>query len=426
MFYGWRIVGVAFVTHFISVGFIFYSYGVFQDHLITGLNSNRFEVSIGLSLMNVANGLFAPFLGRLLDRYSTRLIMCIGATSMAAGLYLASRITEVWHLYLLLGTVLGLGAGAIGAIPSTGIVANWFIKQRGKALGISTMGVSLSGMVMVPLSAQLIHTYGWRETFVIYSVITLVAVVPLVWLVVVKRPEDMGQCPDGDCPEDQARPEDATEPVIPVGSGDTFLDHPGHLEWSTLRALREPNFWAIVIAVGLNFFGLSAILTHMVQHALDLGFSPTREAPFIVAVSAGVGVIGKVLFGWITDHTSTRSAFWLAIAFEAVGTIMMIGGTSFGIIVAAASIFGFGMGGVVPIYASLVADYFGRKSFGRVTGMMSVCMLPIQTTGVPLAGYIADRTGNYDLAYGIFTGTFVLSALVLVILDKTRLHDERI
>jgi MFS family permease len=84
-FYGWKIVGIAFLNHFVAVGFLFYSYGVFFKALAADFGGSRLGVGLGLALMNCATGVFAPFLGRALDRISIRHLMCLGALLLSAG-----------------------------------------------------------------------------------------------------------------------------------------------------------------------------------------------------------------------------------------------------------------------------------------------------------------------------------------------------
>ncbi len=413
MFYGWKIVGVTLLTHFVSVGFVFYSYGVFFNSLTEEFGGSRLGVSIGLAMMNVATGCFAPFLGRLLDHGSIRNVMCCGAISMAIGFFLSSQITALWQYYLVLVTFLGLGAAAVGGIPGSTLVAKWFVRQRGKALGISTMGVSSSGMIMAPLSTLLIAEFGWRVTFIVYGITTLVVVVPVVWFFVINRPEDIGSFPDGDRPPNKAEREDALDPAFPLAPGDQLIDHATHIEWSGRAVMRDPNFWVIVVAIALNFFANGAMLTHMVPHGTDLGYTLSQSA-FVLSASAGVGVLGKLVFGWITDRVASREAMWVAIAFQIVGVLMTLYSDSYTGLLLAGSVYGFGMGGIMPLWASLVGECFDRHSFGRVMGLMSPCMVPLQTFGIPFAGYVYDRMGSYDIAFWTFIGVYAIATVALV------------
>lgn len=414
MFYGWKIVGVTMVTNFISVGFVFYSYGVVFKPIAEELGGNRFMLSIGLAMMNVATGTFAPFLGQLLDRWSIRYVMSIGSIALTLGLAVASQMTALWQFYVILATLLGLGAASIGGLPGSTLIANWFERRRGMALGISTMGVSASGMVVAPVGTYLIGELGWRRTLLIYAAITITVVLPAVWFFVVNRPEDLGQFPDGDSgPEgDQELP----EPTLPLAAGDQMIDHAPHFEWSAIATLRDLRFWLIALSIGLNFFAMSATLTHMIPHVTDLGYSATVAA-YVLAASAGVGVIGKLVFGWLTDYMDTRVACWGAIAFQAAGIATFLFAESYPYLLLASSLFGFGMGGIVPLWSSLVGDAYERRQFGRVMGLATPCMLPLQTTGLPYAGFIFDRFGSYQIAFWTFLGAYALSAIILGLLS---------
>ena len=411
MYYGWKIVGVTFVTLFISVGFIFYSYGVFFNALQAEFGGGRLGVSLGIAIMNVAMGVMAPFLGRVSDKGSIRTVMLVGAVMMPAGFFLASQVNAIWQFYFLLATLMGGGAALIGQLPSSTLVTNWFIRRRGTALGVATMGISMSGVIMPPLSTYLIAEIGWRNTFVVYGFAGLVIVLPLVRSLVVNRPEDMGLLPDGDDPLNPDDPESA------------LMTDAEQRQWSTRDILLDRDFWAITLPISLCFFSMGATLIHMIPLASDRGIDPARAA-YVLSTCAIVGVFGKVLFGWIADHIDTRIALWLAIGFQAIGTLLIMRAFTLPSLLVAGGVFGLGMGGIVPLWGSLVGEVFGRSSFGRVMGLMSPCMLPIQALGVPYAGYIFDQTGTYDIAFRTFLVVYVLAAAILFTL-RQREVDQR-
>ena len=276
MFYGWRIVATTLVTHFVSFGFLFYSYGVFFKTFAAELGGSRLGVSLGLTLTQVITAVLAPLLGRLLDQGAIRRVMCLGATLMACGFFVGSQVVALWQFYLVLGLMLAAGAAMLGGLPGSTLVANWFVRRRGLALGISSVGISLSGAVMFPVATLLIGELGWRTTFLFYGMFALLFVVPTVLLVVVNRPEDMGLHPDGAARLPPSAKADAPEPLLPLAVGDQMIDHPGHLEWSARGVLRESNFWLIALVISLNFSSIGAVLTHIVPHATDLGFTPER------------------------------------------------------------------------------------------------------------------------------------------------------
>jgi MFS family permease len=184
-------------------------------------------------------------------------------------------------------------------------------------------------------------------------------------------------------------------------------------QFSTAETLRDPTFWAITLCVGLNFFAMAATLIHIIQFAEDLGITRI-QASYILTISAGIGVIGKVLFGFVADYVDARLALLLCLAFQAVATMLFLPAETYSELLIAGAVFGFGMGGVVPLWGSLVGDYFPRPVFGRVMGLMSPCMLPIQASGVPIAGLIHDTTGDYHAAFIVFVAAYALAASCLV------------
>ena len=425
MYYGWKIVSVAFVALFISVGFLFYSYGVFFLALEEEFGSSRFGISIGLVFMNIGMAVVSRFIGKAVDTYSIRSIMIAGACLMGMGFLLAAQINALWQFYVILGTLLGVGAALIGMIPSQTLVSNWYIKRRGTALGLATMGVSMSGMVMAPVSTWLIAAIGWRYTFIVYGLLAVGILAPLVYVVVINRPEQKGLYPDGEASPFALPPGGLVESVADFESEDQrAADTLEHREWTMKQALTNVNFWAITLSISLCMHCIGAVLTHLIPMAGDLGFTGS-EGAMIVSLSAGVGVIGKILFGWIADHFDTRIAVWLSIVFQFCGVALLINADSYTRLQFAAVLFGFGMGGVVPLWGSLIGEVFGRENFGNIMGIMTPMMLPFQVAGVPLAGYISDHTGSYSLAFQIFLGVYILAALSLFMLKKKDV-DQRV
>ena len=415
MFYGWRIVGVASLTHFIAVGLVFYSYGVFFTALEGDFGGSRLGVATGLAIMNVSIGLFAPFLGQALDRGSIRNIMCLGAILTAIGFFAASQIDALWQFYAVMGTFLAVGVMSVGGIAGTTLVANWFSERRGTALGISGIGISLSGVAMAPLATLLIGAIGWRSTFLVYAAVPLVVVLPLVWLVVVNRPEEMGLEPDGAQTPRAAAPSPAVESAV--------LHTPEHGDlsvrldsgWSIWSALRDRNLWVIAVAIALNSCTNGAMLTHIIPHATDIGFEPLAAA-WVLSCIAGFGVVGKVLFGWAVDRIDKRVALWCATGLQGLGVALILNAEQYPLLLLSGSVYGLGMGGMVPLSGALIGAAFGRDRFGRAIGAMNPVMLPIRVLGIPFAGWIYDRTGSYDIAFLTFIGLCSLSILVLAFL----------
>ena len=395
-------VAVAFFVDFIAVGFFFYSYGVFFKAIAQEFGDSRFGVSIGIMLTQIAGALVAPLIGQALDRYELRNVQAIGATTMGLGFLALGFVQTPLQFYLVLGLFIGCGAGAMGQLATSKLVANWFMKRRGTALGIAATGISASGVVMPTLSAWIILNYGWREGFMIYGVITLVLVVPLVMKFVISRPEDIGLLPDG----------------APAGTVMPPAPPPAKLK----EFVGNPNFWALVVIIGLLFCVQSGTLIHLVPRVTDAGYS-LSAASLVMSVCAALGIAGKLVYGYLADRWDVRKALWLGIAFQIVGQLVMLLEPGYHGFMLGAALFGFGMGGVVPMQGAAVGATFGRESFGRVLGAMRLPMAGLQVLGVPFAGLVFDATGDYRLAVYVFLALYLLAAVAVFGLRPNKTHQ---
>jgi MFS family permease len=384
-------VAVAFVCDFVATGFFFYSYGVFFKALAGDFGGSRLGVSLGLTISGAVGALAAPTLGSLLDRTSIRRTMIVGALAVSTGFVLLSRVGALWQYYLVLASFVAIGLNAMGGLAAAKLVANWFVARRGAALGVATVGISFSGLVMPPVATWMVASVGWRGGFLAYGVATLLVVVPVVALGAIDRPEILGQTPDGE--------------RAPAAAG----DHP-RLErsWRTDEILGSHNFWATALCFALAFASLSAVLTHLVPHATDAGIPP-YQAAWALSAAAGTGMASKVAFGWLSDRLDARVAVGGSLAAQFVGVLLLLRSHDLTGLLAAALVFGFGMGGIVPLQSAVTGIAFGRLSFGKVSGLMRPFMIPVGALGVPMAGWIHDRTDSYELAFRLFLLLYLLA-----------------
>lgn len=316
---------------------------------------------------------------------------------MAVGFLGLSLVRNPIEFYLVLGIFVGFGASSMGSLATSKLVANWFDRRRGTALGIAAAGVSLSGVIMPYISAELINNYGWREGFLVYGLFTLLVVLPMVLRFVVSRPEDIGMRPDGAMP-------------IAVNPGAELAVPKPRLAMRDVS--REHNFWVIVLTFSLIFCCMGATLTHMIPRLTDNGYSLV-QASLVMSLCAGFGVTGKLSFGWLGDRLSLRKVMSIVIVMQFTGQLLMYLSVDLVVFAIGASLFGYGVGGVVPMHGATVGKTFGRERFGAILGLMRPAMLPIQILGVPFAGWVYDVTGSYANAFEAFLGIYLLAAIAL-------------
>jgi MFS family permease len=373
---------------------------VFFKAIAEDFGGSRLGVAIGLTVTNAVGAIAAPYVGRALDKYPLRNVMGIGALFMAFGFLGLSFVQNELQFYLVLGLFIGFGASSMGNLATSKLVTNWFDKRRGTALGIAAAGVSLSGVIMPYISAELIENFGWRQGFLVYSAFTFLVVVPLIFRLVISRPEDVGLRPDG---------------AMPIKFDDGTIVPPVEKTPPKMRLLelfKEHNFRMIVLTFSLLFCSMSATLTHMIPRLTDFGYTLV-EASLVMSLCAGFGVVGKLSFGWLSDRLSVRKVMAIVIFMQFTGQYLMFSSLDYLTFAVGASMFGYGVGGVVPMHGAVVGKTFGRDRFGAVLGLMRPAMFPIQILGVPFAGWIFDVTGSYDIAFQVFLGLYFLAALAV-------------
>jgi len=396
-FYGWRVVAASFAVQFLTMGTTFYSFGVLLKPLCEALGATRLAVGSVLPLFLLVAALGGPLIGREVDRRGARAPMLVGTALLAAGFLVLSQIDSLAGLYLGFGGLVAGGAALLGPLPNTALVASWFQRARGTALGISQIGMSLSGMVMAYVTTWLVAEHGWRTAMLCFAVLPLALTAPIVAGVVVNRPQDRGLLPDGRGP---GAPGPAPGPLA--------LPPPGSLR----AALRESDLWKIALVLGLCFASSGSVIQVIHSHATDLGHSATRAAA-VLSLMAGMAALGKPGFGILADRGSPRAAMSVAIALQMVGLAAILVSPGFAALLSASIVFGLGFGGLIPLFGMLVSARFGAARIGRMMGAAGPVMLPFQLAGVPFTTAVFDRSGSYAAAFATFLACYAVALAIL-------------
>jgi MFS family permease len=377
-YYGWRIVAVAFLTHCLNVGCVFYSFGVFFTPLIAEFGWTRAQISWGFSSVSIVGALWAPFVGRAVDRYGPRPSQIFGAIVLGTTFMLLSTVHSLGQYYLLMAILVSLGSTALGPIPSNSAVAGWFLRRRGRALGFATAGISMGGVIFVPLTQTLIGHFGWRQAFIVLGAVVIGAgLVPIAWVM---------RKPPAELPPEERLPSGTA-----AGTGLGFeIEH----SVTPRDAVRDPNFWLIASAFSLTVMGLSAILLHQVPLLIDFGVSPAHAA-LALGATAGVGVIGKLGFGALLERVDQRRVIVGCFLAQAAGLLLLPFARMPVLLVLYVLVYGYSMGGNATLQATVLGECFGRRHYGAIAGRMGPIIVLSQAVAVPIVGWLRDRTGSY-------------------------------
>jgi len=260
-------------------------------------------------------------------------------------------------------------------------------------MGLSIVGFGLPGVILVPLSAPFITNYGWRALTLALGAFTWLGSIPLILWVL------------RDSPHSEEQPHDV--------SGKRFA--PG----ITARdALHMTPFWIIGTCYLLAQFGSVAVQMHAIPFLMDRGLS--RElASSMWGFLALAGIVGKISLGYAADRFSAKAMLFTSMLLQVVALLTALTWSGLAAAWLFAFLFGLGMGGQFASRPLLVADYFGLRAFGTILGAVWLFILPGITAGQPVAGFLYDLTGSYALAYSLFVGAFLLSMVVLLLLDRS-------
>jgi MFS family permease len=396
-FRGWRILGLTIWTQAFQAGLLIYGFGVVIMPFADEFGVSRQTLVLGSTLLALSTNLLSPFVGAYIDRRSIRPAMVGGALLVALGFLLLSRVEAMWQVLAIFALVLPLGNLLLGQLSSTTLMTRWFVRMRGRAMGISAVGTSIGGLVFPPLLAALIEKLGWSRAFTILSIGVALALVPAILGLVIDRPEDVGQRPDGTA---------AAGASVPTQSVAATTDAP--LPMSAI--LGTARFWQIAVVVAFAIGPYLALLANLVPFASDLGIAP-RQAAVFLSTAALIAIPGKLVFGGLADHLGTRTALWLVVAFEAGALLAFLLFPVHAGLLAGSVLLGLAGGGLLPLWGLLIAKGFGQASFGRAAGAMNPAMMPVTLLAAPLAGRLFDETGNYRGAFLAMLGSLAVSAI---------------
>src|SRR3982074_2419875 len=188
-YYGWVIIAVTFVTMAIGVN-ARTAFSLFFPPIIGEFGWERGVTAGSFSFGFVVSGFMSPLIGKMMDRYGPRAVMELGVVLMGSGMLLAPLTTQPWHLYLTIGVLVGAGSVCLGYSGQSLFLPNWFVRNRGLAIGIAFAGVGIGSVTLLPWVQLMIERTGWQTACTAMGLIVLIVLAPIT-LLVRKRPEEV-------------------------------------------------------------------------------------------------------------------------------------------------------------------------------------------------------------------------------------------
>jgi MFS family permease len=414
-FYGWIIVGVSFLIGFTESGVFQNILSIFMKPMVDEFGWTRASVTGAIAFGSISGGLLSLVIGPILDRYGPRMVSFWGILFLSLGLGAMMFVNHLWQLYLFFGVGRMVAVGVLSLSISVS-VANWFVRYRGRAMGITRIGDRL-GSALLPLMVQfLILALGWRMAWGTLGVVVfLISGIPAL-LFLRHRPEDMGLMPDGASPA-------STE----AGAGNTFTEEEridvvgddAEPLWTRAQATHTKAFWTLTLITSLIPFLQAGINFHIYPFLTDQGFSETT-AVFILSTIALFGMVGSPIWGMLTERFCIQRlltanvvgngliflVLYLAIRFKFDGAL------GISIIFLLAALHGIFHGGRNPMLPVIWAGFFGRRSLGSIYSLSNPFYFTANALGPIFAGICFDLFGSYALPFYFFVVIFFISGMV--------------
>ena len=409
LFYGWRIVVASFVLLFLFAGAGFYSFSIFIKPLEDEFGWPRASIALTMSIYFIIGGCAGPLVGKLIQIYEEKRIMLISAVGAGACYILVSLTRSLGYFYTIYAFLALMSCG-MGVLPISSLLAKWFEKRRGTATGLAMVGISAGGLILAPVMGKITFYMGWKFSYIFIGLLVWVLAIPLVLLIIKDHPSEMGLYPDGAI-ENPNQDGHAAHPGVSIES-------PGaEQEWTISEMIRSRAYWWIVVSFFLALLAQMGVLQHQVPIIADKGMSQSTAATALGLI-AGIGGLGKISFGRISEMLPFQWAIVICFGLQALAVLMLLYFQSLAIVWIYVVIFGFAMGGLVVLMPLTVGRFFGLGGFGLILGTIWMAQALGGALGTFSAGLIYDLFGNYQLAFYFFVTAYVMAIIAIFMAGK--------
>jgi MFS family permease len=375
VFYGWVIVGVGIVVTCIGVGAML-SLSIFLQPVSEAMGWSRTGISTAALLNWLGMGVGSFLWGALSDRFGTRAVVLLGGGLLGFGMVTASQATTLGQFQVLFGVLVGVAAGSFYA-PLIATTTRWFTQHRSLAVALVSAGVGLGSSTVGPLARWIITSYDWRIAMLVIGNLAWLLIIPAALLV--REP-----------------------PASAPAPGPAVMDGADGRELTAAQALRAPQ----LAAIALTYFACCAThsgpIFHMVTHAMDHGV-PAMAATTVLSVAGVASLGGRIICGLVADRVGAKRTLLAGLALQALAVSLYLFTRELASFYALALVFGFAYGGVMPLYAILVRDYFGARIMGTTFGAVAFVSTLGMAIGPLTGGWLYDAFGSY---FWLYIGSF--------------------
>ena len=362
-------------------------------------------VAFVLTMARVQGGIEGPLVGWFIDKTGPRLPAMLAALIGGIGLLTLPVAWNYWSFLVIYVFVISF-AFNMGFLHAMHAVANlWFVRYRTRVLSIFSSSLRFGSALLTPVVFIIISTHGWRWGAVFAGALVLAVALPLTFLIR-RSPESMGLLPDWRRPgeEDEALEQDGARSAPRTTTAPENFD--------TGEAMRSTSYWIIMYSTAVRHAILAGVRVHFIPIFIGLGFSEFTGASFLAATSFIATPL--ILFnGWLGDRMYKPHALMLGQLASVLGMLFLINSNAVWMLYLFTFFFAYGES-TAPVNHSIIGDFYGRKNFAKLNGMLGLGTMFGSTLTPVAAGFVDDNLGTYDPALWGFLCAAALAALFLL------------
>lgn len=404
-YYGWNVVAVLIVSQLAANAMTYYSFPLFVPIWSAEMHAPPSEFHLCIMAMLIGASPASVLAGGLIDKFPARLMFGLGLAGMAAFYAAVSFATKAWHVIALYGGIASITLVMCTAVPANAVVARWFKRSLGLALGLTTCGVGLAAAVVPKLVAMFLPDLGWRTVWRISAGVVLVMVLPLVVAVLRDRPtarEGFHYLND--------------DGAAPATHGHGAPTATAKITYAQIMT-RAP-FWITVIAYVVMIGSGTAFIQNFAVYGKTRGIDTNAVGSMIAAVGVA-HVFAALIMGVLADRFGNRLPLaGMALAIVA-GIACLAWGHSLPVLVLGAGLIGLNAAVFTPLSAAIATE-FGPDDFGKAFGL-AMLFVPLTQAFPYLVARQFEASGSYALGMIGCTVLLVLvAALSLTLKERAR------
>ncbi|WP_421949986.1 MFS transporter [Pelagibacterium sp.] len=398
--YGWVIVSITFLTLALVLGSRF-SLGMFLPYMPQDIDASIADISAAMAVSMIGAAIVQPLTGAMIDRLGGRFVLSLGLICAGLSLVGTSLATSQWQVVMFIGVGGAIAYAAASPVSATSIVATWFKRRRGVALGITTSGTKLAMVILPPIVAALIVWSTWR-TAMFWLGTAVLALIPAVLLLLKPAPGFAKPRP----------PTANVEAAVPSVTGSTLK-----------QALAVRDFWLVAITLFANGLIMNLVFIHLPNYVLRAGYDESLAA-LGLALLGGIGILGTIATGTLSDWLGGRNVLLIMFGARGITALFVVVAPGPESLIAFVVVFGLLGYGAIGVIGALASELFGRKAIGAILGSAYVFNQLGGATGVFAGGASLAITGDYGASIWLAILTTVGSFMCILLIRGGRREPQ--